>query len=126
MVAEERLDVQVKVLAILPHRCAFEAVGFGLRDPGLACNGDRRTAMRRCVDPLLDLDDRVRQPRVGLLSRREGLRAPPLVAVGSRCEIVGDPSDALTGFGLPNALAYLCHCMPFPRVRKSGVRKSTQ
>ena len=107
--------MKVEVLAILPHARAFEAVSFGLCDPGLAGLNDRRAQMRGCVSALLDFDDGVRQPGIGYLFGRECLRAPPLVAVGSRCEIVRDPSDALTGFGLPSALAYLCHCLPFPR-----------
>ena len=97
-----------------------------MRDPRRARFEDRRTEVRGCVHALLDFDDGVRQPRTGFLFRREGLRAPPLLTVGSRCEIVRDPCDALTGFGLPNALANLCHCVPFPRAKKSGVRKGTQ
>jgi hypothetical protein len=97
-----------------------------LRDPRFAGLEDRRTEMRGCVHALFDLDDRVRQPCTGFLFGREGLRAPPLVAVGSRCEIVRDPGDALTGFGLPNALAYFATAFPFPRGQKSGVRKGTQ
>ena len=83
MVADERLHVQIEVLAILAHCRAFEAVALGLCDPLLAGNGDGRAAMRWRVDPLLDLDERVCQPCTGFLFGREGLRAPPLLNVGS-------------------------------------------
>ena len=116
--------MKVEVLAILPHARAFEAVGFGLRDPGLAGLEDRRTEVRGCVSALLDFDDGVRQPGIGYLFGRECLRAPPLVAVGSRCEIVRDPCDALTGFGLPNALATFATAFPFRGLRSPAFGKA--
>ena len=54
---EEWPNVKVEVLAILPHARAFEAVSFGLCDPGLAGLNDRRAQMRGCVSALLDFDD---------------------------------------------------------------------
>ena len=73
-VTEKWPDVQIEVLAILPHARTLEAVGFGLRDPRRARFEDRRTEVRECVHALLDFDDGVRQPRTGFLFRREGLR----------------------------------------------------
>jgi hypothetical protein len=70
-VTEEWPNVQIEVLAILPHARALEAVGFGLRDPRRARFEDGRTEMRGCVHALLDLDDRVRQPCTGFLFSRE-------------------------------------------------------
>jgi hypothetical protein len=81
---EKRLDVQIEVLSILADGRALKAVGFSLPDSRLA--GLALISTTVCV----------RQPCIGLLFRREGLRAPPLLTVGPRCKIVGYPGDALT------------------------------
>ena len=42
VVTDERFDVQIVVLSVLPHGRALEAVGFGLREPLLAGREHRR------------------------------------------------------------------------------------
>jgi hypothetical protein len=89
--------VQIEVLAVLANARALEAIGFGLRDPLLAGFNDRRTAMRRGVHALFDLDRRHCQPGGRFASGRECPAMPLPLAVRRRREIVGEPSRVLAG-----------------------------